>query len=275
MSYQAKTDNRALLGRSGLVLLHYTVIVVFPLIITLILFFYFDSNSAEFQQQSLSVKFTGPIAAYAGLVLIFRLILDGIFETLRKEDEHRKKILLNDIPIEEAIARCESFAELLARFVVIDVVRAAMRGYTDDQVNQITSTVRKRLYGLTNANVFIGLTVHDGKFELSSLITAALNNSEWIEELKSTLASSLSNIPASEKKEFREPYNLPGVQVISMHDNSALPIDTPLQSQLLSQVLSKFDLDLSIEKLKNVIWRQCENAIKYPETAEKMALGKP
>lgn len=253
--------------------MHYMILTLFPLIVVMILFFYFESNVAEFHKQSLGIKFGGPIAAYAGLVFILKMILDQLFETLRKEDEHRKKILLNVLPVEKAISECEGFSELLARYIVVDVIRAGMRGFTQEHVTQITSTVRKKLYRFTDS--FGNLSIDDGKYELSQLVAAALNNAEFVSILNNAISTTLSN-NVSEKKELDNPaFNLPGIQVATMHDYSVVPLNSSITEKDLSTVLLSFDIDLQTETFKNIIWRQCESSIKNPAVAMQSKLMKP
>ncbi len=92
MSDQIQRLDRSLLERSRLVLVHYTVVTVLPLVITVLLFVYFDSNSAEFQKQSLGIKFGGPIAAYAGLVLVLKSVLDTTFGHSEKKTSIARRL---------------------------------------------------------------------------------------------------------------------------------------------------------------------------------------
>jgi hypothetical protein len=259
-------------SRSTLALLHFFTVALLPLLITVVLFVYFQNNSAEFAQQSLGIKLAGPIAAYASLVIVMKYLLKDVFINLREEDLHREKLRLIDLSAEDAIEKSGIFARMAADFCLMEMLSLRRRGYSKEDTTLITSTVRKQAYQLTK--VLGSHTIEEGKYSLSKLTTAAINNSEFIQELVKFIDNLL--IDEAPKQTEPNPYSdVPGVVVAHMGPNyQKLPGPAPVPVPPAT-IFANLDVVLARKKLTNIIWRQCEHAIKSPEVALKNELNAP
>lgn len=226
-------------SRSTVALLHYFVVALVPLCITAVLFVYLDNNSATFNQQGTGIKLAGPIAAYVILVGIMKLLLKDVFLNLREEDVHRERLKLTELTSEDAIDKSEIFARLAADFCLMEMLSLRRTGHSKEHATFVTSVVRKNAYRMTK--VLSLHTVHEGKYTLVELTTAAINNKEFIQELASFISEMFPDKSPNQR--------------------------TPMFADL--------DIELARKRLANIIWRQCEAAIKDPQSALKKALHGP
>lgn len=205
-------------------------------------------------------------------MLICNSLLSSLFQNLREEEIHRNKLLLHNLKNDEAIAKGELFGEVVADSAVVEIISMWRSGFTADNLSQIVSIVRKKVYSL---HKIVGVfTVYDGAYELSDLFSAAVNNGEFVDELKVYLEGvfKLQPLPATAPHAYPD---IPGVQLIQMHEFHAVPLKQPLHPATPESLLHAVDITVVRNKIKNLVWHKCEEAVMHPAVTLKKAMGPP
>lgn len=259
-------------------LAHYLIVVLLPLGVTAVLFLTLEHNYAEYANADLGIKLTGPIAVYVSLLVISDRMLRRLFTTWRDEEQCQRLLRETDLSIEQAMSICRRVAELLSRYIVVEILLDRRSGYTSKDFTGVMSRTRKKIYGIQN---LVGrVTIYEGKYVLADVLAAAINSRKFLDQIEVDVAAMLIVEPG----ELLLPVDPKSPESVTKDDldeqSGETRTDVSMPRELLKAIaalensneyLHSAGLHMLNTRIENLIWRQCENALHDPETALKDA----